>query len=785
VSKDSLILPLFPLKNAVLFPYLGMPLAAGRPVSVAAVEAAVATEEKEILVVAQRDAAVQEPGKDDLFEIGTKGVIRRLAPSPQGGISIFMQGIQRVRIGEMVQTQPFVKVRFEPAPVALDVGDEIEALEREVKELGTKVLALARPDASEIDLSQLTGGEEDRLRWLYILASLVGLELTKAQELLSADTLSKALALMHDYLGHEVRVLELRQDIASKVQTELTKQQREILLRQQMRAIQDELGEGEEEGAEVELLRERIEKANLPEAARKEVERELKRFSRLPAASPESGIIRAYIELALELPWNDRSETVLDLARAREVLDEDHLDLDDVKSRILEHLAVLKLNPEAKAPILCFVGPPGVGKTSLGKSIARAQNRKFERMSLGGLHDEAELRGHRRTYIGAMPGRILQALRRVKVNNPVLMLDEIDKLGRDFRGDPASAMLEILDPQQNDSFRDNYLDLPFDLSKIFFITTANTLDTIPRPLLDRMEVLRLAGYSENEKLLIARRYLLPRQLQESGVDPARCALPDETLMRIIERYTREAGLRQLERVIGRVVRKVAVRFAEGETGTVTVKPDDLVEMLGPEPFRLEKARRETTLGVAAGLAWTEVGGEVLYVEATLLPGGSGLTLTGQLGSVMQESARAAQSYLWANAKLLGIEPDRFKEQGVHVHVPAGAIPKDGPSAGITIATALSSLYCGKPVRTDTAMTGEITLKGLVLPIGGVKEKVLAAHRAGFKRVILPRENEANLRDLPPDVRDATEFLFVDRIEEVLREAVVGHCMGEPESVEKR
>jgi ATP-dependent Lon protease len=785
VSNDSLILPLFPLKNAVLFPYLGTPLAAGRPVSIAAIEAAVATEEKELLVAAQRDAAVQEPAKDDLFTIGTKAVIRRLAPSAQGGVQVFVQGIQRVRLGEIVQAQPFVKARFEPAPVALDVGDEVEALEREVKELGTKVLALARPDASDIDLSQLTGGEEDRLRWLYILASLMGLEMSKAQELLSADTLSKALALMHDYLQHEVRVLELKHDIASKVQTELTKQQREILLRQQMRAIQDELGEGEEEGAEVELLRERIEKASLPEAARKEVDRELKRLSRLPAASPESGIIRAYVELVLELPWNERSEAVLDLARAREVLDEDHLDLDDVKSRILEHLAVLKLNPEAKAPILCFVGPPGVGKTSLGKSIARAQDRKFERMSLGGLHDEAELRGHRRTYIGAMPGRILQALRRVKVNNPVLMLDEIDKLGRDFRGDPASAMLEILDPQQNDSFRDNYLDLPFDLSKVFFITTANTLDTIPQPLLDRMEVLRLAGYSENEKLEIARRYLLPRQLKESGVDPARCVMPDETLMRVIERYTREAGLRQLERVIGRVVRKVAVRFAQGESGAVTVKPDDLVEMLGPEPFRLEKARREMTPGVAAGLAWTEVGGDVLYIEATLLPGGSGLTLTGQLGSVMQESARAAQSYLWANARALGIEPDRFREQGVHVHVPAGAIPKDGPSAGITIATALASLYCGKPVRTDTAMTGEITLKGLVLPIGGLKEKVLAAHRAGFKRVILPRENEANLRDLPQDVREATEFIFVDRIEEVLREAVVGHCMGEPESVEKR
>ncbi len=609
----------------------------------------------------------------------------------------------------------------------------------------------------------------------------MGLELSKAQEILACNDLQKGLSLMHQYLQHEVQVLELRRDIASKVQTELTKQQREMLLRQQMRAIQTELGEGDEEGAEAKLLRERVEKAELPEEVRKEADRELKRFEKLPAASPESGVIRTYIELVLELPWNDSSETVLDLGHARKVLDEDHLDLADVKDRILEHLAVLKLNPDAKAPILCFVGPPGVGKTSLGKSIARAQKRKFERLSLGGLHDEAELRGHRRTYIGAMPGRILQALRRAKVNNPVLMLDEIDKLGRDFRGYPASAMLEILDPEQNNSFRDNYLDLSFDLSKVFFITTANTLDTIPWPLLDRMEILRLTGYSEDEKLAIARKYLLPRQLAQSGVDPAMCRIPDETLMYCIERYTREAGLRQLERVIGRVVRKTAVSFAQGSTEPVTVKPSDLPEMLGPESFRLEKIRRDSQPGVAAGLAWTESGGDVLYIEATLLPGGSGLTLTGQLGSVMQESARAAHSYLWSNAKELGIDPERMKE-GVHIHVPAGAIPKDGPSAGITIATALASLYCGKPVRSDTTMTGEITLKGLVLPIGGVKEKVLAARRADFKRVILPRDNEANLKDLPEDVRAGTEFIFVERIEEVLEQAI-GLCKEEPETAQ--
>ncbi|HXV59669.1 MAG TPA: LON peptidase substrate-binding domain-containing protein, partial [Vicinamibacteria bacterium] len=508
-------LPLFPLKNSVLFPYLGMPLAAGRPISIAAVESSVGTEEKEIVVVAQRDAEVQEPSQKDLFEVGTKAVIRRLAPSPEGGLQLVVQGVDRVRLTGLSQEKPFVKAVYEPAPVSVDQNAEVEALEREVKELGAKVVALARPDA-ELNLQGLAGANGNPMRWVYILASLLGLELAKSQKVLEADRFVDALGLMHEYLQHEVRVLEVRRDIASKVQSELTKQQREVLLRQQMRAIREELGESDGEGAEAELFRERLEKADLPDDVRKEAERELKRLSRLPAVSPEFSVIRNYIELILELPWKTQTDAAIDLKLARKVLDEDHLGLEQVKERILEHLAVMKLNPQAKSPILSFVGPPGVGKTSLGKSIARALNRKFERMSLGGLHDEAELRGHRRTYIGAMPGRILQALRRVQVNNPVLMLDEIDKLGRDFRGDPASAMLEILDPQQNDTFRDNYLDLPFDLSNVFFITTANTLDTIPRPLLDRMEVLRLTGYSEEEKLAIAKRYLLPRQLEESG-----------------------------------------------------------------------------------------------------------------------------------------------------------------------------------------------------------------------------------------------------------------------------
>jgi len=473
----------------------------------------------------------------------------------------------------------------------------------------------------------------------------------------------------------------------------------------------------------------------------------------------------------LELPWRKGTEDSLDIARARQVLDEDHFGLKDVKERILEHLGVLKLNPQAKAPILCFVGPPGVGKTSLGQSIGRALNRKFERMSLGGLHDEAELRGHRRTYIGALPGRVLQAMRRAGANNPVLMLDEVDKLGHDFRGDPAHALLEILDPEQNKTFRDNYLDLPFDLSKVLFVTTANSLDTIPRPLLDRMEILRLAGYSEEEKLEIAKRYLIPKQQKESGLTAEQCTLPDDTVRKIISGYTREAGLRRLERAIGRVTRKVALRFAEGNAEPIAVQPDDLAEMLGPEPFNPEQARRDLPPGVATGLAWTESGGDVLYIEATLLPDGKGLTLTGQLGEVMQESAKAAQSYIWSHAADFDIEPALFKNCGLHVHVPAGAIPKDGPSAGVTMATALTSLYAKLPARSDIAMTGEITLTGLVLPIGGVKEKVLAARRAGIHTVILPKANQKDLRDLPEEVRKEMVFIFAERVEEVLRTAI--------------
>jgi ATP-dependent Lon protease len=538
-----------------------------------------------------------------------------------------------------------------------------------------------------------------------------------------------------------------------------------------MRAIQQELGAKSSEESEVELIRERLSKAKLPEEVLKEVERELGRLERLPAGAPDYSVTRTYLELLLELPWDASTEDVLDIPHVRRVLDEDHYDLKEVKERILEHLGVLKLNPNAKAPILCFVGAPGVGKTSLGQSIARAIGRKFERLSLGGMHDEAELRGHRRTYIGAMPGRIMQAMRRAGVKNPVLMLDEIDKLGRDFRGDPAAALLEVLDPEQNRTFRDNYLDLPFDLSKVFFLTTANTLDTIPQPLLDRVEVLRLPGYSEEEKVEIARRYLIPRQLRETGLSESQCSFSDDSLRWVISRYTREAGVRQLERAIGRIARKVALRHAEGNFQPANIERQTLMEYLGPQRFLPEQTRATLPFGVATGLAWTETGGDVLYVEATLLPGSRGLTLTGQLGDVMRESAKAAQSYIWSHAAELNIDPGLFRRYSVHVHVPAGATPKDGPSAGVTMASALASLYSKFPVQADTAMTGEITLTGLVLPVGGIKEKVLAARRAGLKRVILPKENEKDLRELPEAVASELRFVFAERIEDVLAAAI--------------
>jgi ATP-dependent Lon protease len=764
-------LPLLPLQNTVLFPTLFLPLSVGKPPSVAAIEAALANEEKTFVVLAVRNPAAETPTRDDLHRVGTRAVIKKMARTAEG-MELLVQGVERVTLDNLEKTEPFLLGVVASLPLPEDGGTELEALLRDLRDHARRLVELTQPQA-QVNVDAFFAQAGDPLRIAYTIGSMLGLDVAAEQALLEAPTRLEALRLLHGYLAHELQVQEVRSQITSRATSEMSKEQRDYFLRQQLRAIQDELGEKNPEQAEVADLRRRFTEADLPENVRKEADRELARLERMPAAAPDFQMTRTYLELILELPWRKASEDALDLDRVRQVLDEDHYGLQEVKQRIVEHLAVLKLNPKAKAPILCFVGPPGVGKTSLGQSIARAMGRTFERASLGGLHDESELRGHRRTYIGAMPGRIIQAIRRAAVNNPVLMLDEVDKLGRDYRGDPEAALLEILDPAQNVTFRDNYLDLPFDLSRVFFITTANTLDTVSRPLLDRMEILRLTGYSEEEKEVIARRYLLPRRLSEAGLTAEQLVVEDAALLRIISRYTREAGVRQLEQALGRLARKVALRFASGQTQAVTVHAENLPDLLGPERFQPEAARRHLPPGVATGLAWTEAGGEVLYIEATLLPEARRLRLTGQLGKVMRESAKAAQSYLWANGDRFGIDPATFHRAGVHIHVPAGAVPKDGPSAGVAMVTALASLFSRTPARADTAMTGEITLSGLVFPIGGVKEKVLAARRSGIRRVILPKGNEKDLQDLPDNVRKEMEIVFAERVEDVLAAAIPG------------
>jgi len=763
--------PLLPLKNSVLYPGLMMPLSVGRPSSVSAVDAVLGTEDKEIVVVAQKDASVDAPHGTDLYTVGTRAVIRKANRARPDHIELIVLGVERVVIVK-VEENGHLMARVRPLPLPDDSSDETEALTLSIVETGSKFVNLVQGQSPQ-DIARLFTGQADPLQLAFMVASVLNLDVEKEQSLLETPTRLEALRMVLGWLSHEVNIAELRNKVTEQARTEMSREQREYVLRQQKKAIEQELGEKNSEEAEVETLRDRLKKTELPEDIRKEADRELERLEKIPAASPENNVIRTWLEYVIELPWTKRSEDNLELKRAREVLDEDHYGIAKVKERIIEQLAVLKLNPEAKAPILCFVGAPGVGKTSLGQSIARALGRKFERMSLGGLHDEAELRGHRRTYIGALPGRLIQAMRRAGFSNPVLMLDEVDKLGRDFRGDPAAALLEILDPEQNKTFRDNYLDLPFDLSKVLFITTANTLDTIPAPLLDRMEILRLSGYSEEEKAQIAIRYLLPKQLTHTGLTPERCLITEPALKKIIESYTREAGVRRLEQMLGRVIRKVAVKFADGQTEPVVVNAEDVPELLGPEAILPDQARKDLPAGVATGLAWTETGGDVLYIEAALLPDGKELTITGQLGEVMQESAKTARSYLWSHAAEFGLDPKQFLNSGLHIHVPAGAIPKDGPSAGVTMTTALASLYLGTPARSDTAMTGEVTLTGLVLPIGGVKEKVLAARRNGLKRVILPRGNQKDLRDLPEEVRKEMEFVFADRVSDVLAAMLPG------------
>ena len=784
--------PVLPLKATVIFPLQATPLVVGRPASVAAVQAALSTEDKTLVVVAQKSADVESPSLDDLYQIGTRAVIKRMIPA-DGVLQIIVQGIERVRIlpseeqesatpsvpteqpaatvttdTTEVEPQPLFAT-VEPLPKPADMDVETEALRRELLDLSAKILESVNPDARAA-LSSMVQQVDEPLHQAYLLSSLSSIDTEKEQQLLEANTLKEVLTLLHEHLSHEFDVLQVRQQIADKTQSEMSKEQREYMLRKQLAAIQAELGEQSPEQADIADLRKQLEDADLPESIRDEIERELQRLERLPTASPDYQLTRSYLELVSELPWNAVTQDNLDLKHARAVLDDDHHGLTKIKDRIIEHLAVLKLNPDAKAPILCFAGPPGVGKTSLGQSIARALGREFERLSLGGLSDESELRGHRRTYIGAMPGRIIQAVRNAKVRNPLIMFDEIDKLGRDFRGDPSAALLEILDPAQNSTFRDNYLNLPFDLSGVLFIATANSLDTIPGPLLDRMELIQLSGYSDLEKLSIAQKYLVPRQLEDTGVGKDKLAFSEAALTKIIRFYTREAGVRQLERQIGGVCRRVATLVATEEKTPDTIEAEHVVEMLGPEKFSDELARSNLQPGVAAGMAWTPVGGDVLYIEAVSLPESRDLVLTGQLGDVMKESAKTAQSYIRSQWAELHIDKQAL-ESGVHLHVPAGATPKDGPSAGVTIATALASLYTLLPVDDTVAMTGEITLTGMVFPVGGIKEKVLAAHRAGMRTIILPQRNEKDLAELPESVRSDITVHCVKSVQEVLQIAI--------------
>ncbi|MFT3743386.1 MAG: endopeptidase La [Pyrinomonadaceae bacterium] len=783
ISTESVMeIAVLPLQNTTLFPETIVPLAVGRERSTRAVENALATEEKLIACVTTKTENVtgDDATPGDLYRIGTLVNIKRMMRN-EGIMQLIVQGMDRFEILEWTGEQPFLKAKIQVLPELRRVDDEeIEALKRNIQGMIQEALALLPNVPPEVRMAVTT--QENPVQLAYFLASVLDLGTETEQKMLESSTVDGLLTLTHAALAREVEIMQIRSKIANEAQHEMDKSQRDYVLRQQMKAIQKELGDEDSgEAAEASQLRERLEKADLPDEVRKEAERELKRMEQLPQSAPDYHVIRTYLEYVLELPWRKASEEKLDLNEARKILDEDHYGLDDIKERILESLAVVKLRPDSKSPIILFVGPPGVGKTSLGRSIARALGREFDRLSLGGMRDEAELRGHRRTYIGAMPGRIIQSLRRIGVNNPVMMLDEIDKLGNDFRGDPASALLEILDPAQNNTFRDNYLDLPFDLSKVFFIATANQLAPIPMPLRDRMEIIQLAGYSDREKMNIAKQYLVPRQIKENGLTEDQLEITDDALNLLTSRYTREAGVRQLERTVGNLARKVALKVAQGLTDKVTISAEEIKGYLGPPRVYPEEARKELPPGVATGMAWTEMGGEVLFIEATLLPGGSGLTLTGQLGDVMKESAQAARSYLWSHAAEFGIDPDLIKQNGIHIHVPAGSIPKDGPSAGVTMATAMASLYTGRKVRSDTSMTGEITLSGLVFPVGGIKEKVLAAHRAGIRRIVLPSRNEADTEEIPEDVRKELEIIPCAWISEVLNAALESPKTGSGEN----
>ncbi len=766
-------LPVLPLKNLVIFPDQITPIAVGRTKSMNAVNA-VQGGDKYIITVLQREQDNEDPGREDLRDVGTLCKVARVEQR-NGGAQVLAEAISRVRLGETVSDEEYLVVEFKVlenlAEQAESLSPEATAMHKASLDLAHQLANIINSEKSDELFKQFVGQYKNPIVQMYRLATFAQhLTFEQAQEILEIDSTEELMKYVHSVLKHEYSVSEIQREIQHQAREGLEQQQREHMLRQQKRAIEQALGEDEGDD-EIAELKEELRQANLPDSAQKEVDRELKRLSRMSPNAADFQVARSYLELVAELPWNVITEDNLDLNHAQDILNEDHFGLDEVKDRILESLAVLKLNPDAKASILCFVGPPGVGKTSLGQSIARAMGRKFERMSLGGLHDEAELRGHRRTYIGAMPGRILQAIRRCGVRNPVLMLDELDKLGADFRGDPSAALMEILDPAQNREFRDNYLNLPFDLSKVLFITTANTLEGISRPLLDRMEVLELTGYSDLEKLEIAHRYLIPRQTLNAGLKEKDMNFTEEGLRHVIRRYTREAGVRSLERIIESLARKRAKNRLMRKRGKNQLDIDTIVDLLGPERYKEDRSRKALTNGVATGLAWTETGGDVLYVEASLTSKDEKVTITGHIGQVMQESARAARSYIWAAAEDLHIDRQSIEESGVHIHVPAGAVPKDGPSAGITMATALASAYSEKVVRDDIAMTGELTLSGLVLPVGGIREKILAAHRSGIRHVILPKENESELEKLPDTVREEMQISLVECLSDVVKIAI--------------
>jgi ATP-dependent Lon protease len=759
-------LPVLPLKETVVFPQSMTPLAIGQERSVKLIDDVVNGDRMLALVTVRSEA--EQPAFDDLYEVGTAAIVHRMIRIPDGTLRILVQGVSRIQLDARVSDDPYLVGEFSPLPDVLVETPEVEALTRTVQGQFSRVVELVPTLPDELQLAAANVDDPGVLT--YLVASTLRLKTEEKQQLLETTDVEQRLRATAAILSRELQVFELGSKIQSQVESEMDKTQREYFLRQQLKAIQEELGEADPEQAEVEELRKQIDEANLPEEVLKAANRELGRLEKLPSAAAEYGVIRTYLDWILSLPWNQLTPDNLDLDAARKVLDTDHYDLDKIKERILESLAVAKLKGDVSGQILCFVGPPGVGKTSLGQSIAKALGRKFVRISVGGVRDESELRGHRRTYIGAMPGIVIRAIRDAESRNPVFMIDEIDKMGADWRGDPASAMLEILDPQQNSTFRDHYLDLPFDLSKVLFVCTANQLETIPAPLIDRMDVIQLTGYTEDEKLQIAKRYLVPKQLEEHGLDPAKIEVTDAALRMIVREYTREAGVRGLERRIADLWRKVARRFAEGNTRKLKVDEKRAREWLGPRRFAGEVRKRTSDPGVATGLAVTAVGGDVLFIEATAYEGKGRLIVTGQLGDVMQESAHAALSWVRSHAEKLGIDPEWFSEHDVHVHVPAGAVPKDGPSAGITIATALVSLARGKPVSSDVAMTGEITLTGQVLQIGGLRDKVLAAQRAGVHKVILPKENEPDLVELPPQAHEQLAFVLADTIDDVLAAA---------------